>query len=289
MGRFPALRRSERSREFNLYTDEQRSSVVYTWLFTKDGFRQIDTKCLGLDGEASHGYQSMGIAHYLGLVEPHHGFFAGASMAYALSILLPLSTHDPGYALIYCYLRDWATAHPRDEMIDESLVKEQDPVYHTERNEAVYWIVEELLTGPSEQTIDSDILRLHTADNSKRSVKLNRRTVYYSQASLREAVKCLYDYHCQICHARVYSPGWVTTLPRKQQWRYLNADAHHIRPLSQEGPDVLENLLCLCPTCHRRFHTEEFVLQQYGSRIGCEDVVLHTQSEVTTKHKIVLF
>lgn len=159
---------------------------------------------------------------------------------------------------------------------------------YTERNEAVYWIIEEL-TGPGEQTIDSDILRLHMANNAERSVKLNRRTVYYSQAALREAVKCLYDYHCQICHARVYSPGWVTTLPRKQQWRYLNADAHHIRPLSQEGPDVLENLLCLCPTCHRRFHTEEFVLQQYGSRIGCEDVVLHTQTEVTTKHTIVLF
>ena len=290
MRTFPTLRRSERSREFNLYNDEQRSCVVYNWLFfRKKGFRDLDTICLGLDGINSHGWQSMGIAHYLGLDERHHGFFEGATLSYALSVLLPLSFSDPGYGLIYCYLRDWGTSYKIDETIEEMYVQEDNPLYHTERNEAAYWVIEELVSGSGEAGIDEHILRLSTADSTKRRVRLNNRTVYYSQASLREAVKCLYDYRCQICSTRIYSPGWITTLPRKQQWRYLNADAHHIKPLSQDGPDTMDNLLCLCPTCHRRFHTKEFILLQDGSRIGCEDVVLDKQWEVTTKHLISLY
>lgn len=36
-------------------------------------------------------------------------------------------------------------------------------------------------------------------------------------------------------------------------------EAHHLIPMSKQGTfefdiDVPENILCLCPTCHRKFH-----------------------------------
>lgn len=54
-------------------------------------------------------------------------------------------------------------------------------------------------------------------------------------------VKMIHDYQCQICgHTIVFPDGR----------RY--AEAHHIQPLGQphNGPDILENLLCLCPNHH---------------------------------------
>ena len=46
MDAFPKLQRSERTREYALYSDEMRASVVYHWLFTRLGFRQLDERCL---------------------------------------------------------------------------------------------------------------------------------------------------------------------------------------------------------------------------------------------------
>jgi hypothetical protein len=54
-------------------------------------------------------------------------------------------------------------------------------------------------------------------------------------------VKALHQYKCQICsHVIILRDGS----------RY--AEAHHIRPLGgdHEGPDVAENVLCLCPNHH---------------------------------------
>lgn len=53
----------------------------------------------------------------------------------------------------------------------------------------------------------------------------------------------IYDYRCQACGVR------VETLAGP------HAEAAHIRPLGtpHHGPDVLANMLCLCPNCHAAF------------------------------------
>jgi hypothetical protein len=54
-------------------------------------------------------------------------------------------------------------------------------------------------------------------------------------------VKNLHNYQCQVC-------GHTIKLPAGKRY----AEAHHIRPLGtpHNGPDVIENILCLCPNHH---------------------------------------
>jgi 5-methylcytosine-specific restriction protein A len=61
-------------------------------------------------------------------------------------------------------------------------------------------------------------------------------------------VKAIHSYHCQIC-------GVAIDLGNGE----LYAESHHIKPLGSNhgGPDVIENILCVCPTCH--------VLLDYGA------------------------
>jgi len=58
---------------------------------------------------------------------------------------------------------------------------------------------------------------------------------------LARAVKRDYGYRCQICEETIELPGLG---------RY--AEAHHVRPLGRphNGPDVRENIICVCPKHH---------------------------------------
>jgi putative restriction endonuclease len=80
-----------------------------------------------------------------------------------------------------------------------------------------------------------------------------------------QAVKELHNHACQICGTRIESPAGSY------------AEAAHIRPLGRphDGPDVPENILCLCPNDHVRFDTGSLfildtlhVVDMNGARIG---------------------
>ena len=53
-------------------------------------------------------------------------------------------------------------------------------------------------------------------------------------------VKFVHEYRCQICDTAIRLPD------------LLYAEAHHVRPLGggHRGPDVIENVLCVCPNHH---------------------------------------
>lgn len=72
-------------------------------------------------------------------------------------------------------------------------------------------------------------------------------------------VKELYEYKCQL-RSCLYS----IQLPTGEKY----AEAHHIQPLSHEGPDIKQNILCLCPNHH--------VELDYGVReLRREDLFIH--------------
>jgi len=67
--------------------------------------------------------------------------------------------------------------------------------------------------------------------------------------NLAKRVKSLHGYCCQLC-------GYTIRLPNGSPY----AEAHHIRPLGEphNGPDVMENIICLCPNHHAKL--------DYGAR-----------------------
>ncbi|MGI4835448.1 MAG: YDG/SRA domain-containing protein [Janthinobacterium lividum] len=71
-------------------------------------------------------------------------------------------------------------------------------------------------------------------------------------------VKKLYDYHCQVCRTRLSSPAGPY------------AEAAHIQPLGtpHHGPDILANVLCLCPNHHVLFDYGSFGIAKSGELLG---------------------
>lgn len=71
-------------------------------------------------------------------------------------------------------------------------------------------------------------------------------------------VKVLHDYCCQVCSIQL----------RGAAGPY--AEAAHIRPLGapHHGPDVLENVLCLCPNHHVLFDLGSFGVADDGQLLG---------------------
>ena len=73
-------------------------------------------------------------------------------------------------------------------------------------------------------------------------------------------VKELYDYHCQACDLRLVLPAG----------HY--AEGAHIKPLGRphDGPDVPENVLCLCPNHHVLFDRGAIAISDDFKLIGAE-------------------
>ncbi len=76
--------------------------------------------------------------------------------------------------------------------------------------------------------------------------------------AITRQVKLLHDYHCQACGERLASPAGPY------------AEAAHIRPLGapHHGPDVLSNVLCLCPNHHVLFDLGSFGVADDGGLLG---------------------
>jgi putative restriction endonuclease len=80
---------------------------------------------------------------------------------------------------------------------------------------------------------------------------------------IAQDVKEIHEYTCQICGTQIQLDG------------RLYAEACHIKPLGRphNGPDVPENILCLCPNCHVRFDRGAFVVSaklEVRDRVGAE-------------------
>lgn len=88
--------------------------------------------------------------------------------------------------------------------------------------------------------------------------------------AVTRAVKTLHDYHCQVCNIRLSSPAGPY------------AEAAHIRPLGapHHGPDVLANVLCLCPNHHVLFDLGSFGVAEDGTLLGLPGQLLKQKKHV---------
>lgn len=271
---FPPLQPAGRGREFNQYSLSDHREVVYHYLFKGLSHRALDRDILGIDPDYSRGFQSMSILHFLGLVDVHKHFFEGCPLDEALETLKPY-THEEAYLLIYSYLLDTAQRYSEERQVE----------YGVAELDAKYWVSQFLKDVDDRNQIES---RLGFIPASSQEFRYGSRGYYVSSPSLKEVLKCRYDFYCQICHTRIYRPKWVQTLPIKEQWKHLNADVHHILPLSRGGNDLMENMLCLCPNCHRRFHTQEHILEKKQEHLFAFNQISGQSTPLTIKHAIAL-
>jgi putative restriction endonuclease len=95
------------------------------------------------------------------------------------------------------------------------------------------------------------------------------RIVRDTQQSRR--VKELYNYTCQICGIRLEGSAGPY------------AEAAHIKPLGapHNGPDILDNLLCLCPNHHVLFDYGGFAIDDDFSLLG-----IPGQLTIKAEHKV---
>ncbi len=82
--------------------------------------------------------------------------------------------------------------------------------------------------------------------------------------TLAKQVKQLNSYECQLC-------GHTIILPSGSRY----AEAHHIRPLGEphNGPDIIGNIICLCPNHHAEL--------DYGVRL-----LMMSDIRTTPKHSV---
>ena len=83
------------------------------------------------------------------------------------------------------------------------------------------------------QNVSESQLKLIKEHNA-RSLKYKNKILY------------LYDRKCAICK---WSLGGVGNKPSN------GLEIHHVRPVTQGGEDNIENLILLCPNCHKMAHT----------------------------------
>ena len=101
----------------------------------------------------------------------------------------------------------------------------------------------------SEQDIsklsNKELARYTAVKNIKKEPKTTETTVYYRDPYLKQMVKRIADGKCQFC-------GKQAPFVDKQGEPYL--EAHHVIRLADGGRDEIDNVVAVCPNCHRKVH-----------------------------------
>lgn len=117
---------------------------------------------------------------------------------------------------------------PLKPIKDEEFVKEREP----EEKELV-------------KLSDEELARRVTIKNVGKKVHTTDTTVYYRDPSLKEMVKRIAEGKCQYC-------GNDAPFKDKNNEPYL--EEHHIKRLADGGTDTIDNVVAICPNCHRKMH-----------------------------------
>ena len=217
----PKLQPSSRKREYVSYSDDLRSQVIRGWLFSDKTHRELDEEVLGLDKRMSRGYQSMGILHFLGLKVDFHGLFSGISEAEAID---RLQKDDQDFKAIISFLED-----------NESIINIQKLI-HQESKE---------IAKSKKDTSETRKQRIAQSEKRPKRLRVYSYTYRRNPDVVAEALLRANGV-CESCSNPAPFSRASDSTP------FL--EVHHVKSLSDGGEDTLDNVIALCPNCHREKH-----------------------------------
>jgi len=108
---------------------------------------------------------------------------------------------------------------------------------------------------------------------SRAEVKVNKLN---RNISLREKIKQIYDYQCQVCNVLLEKPDGAIAV------------GAHIQGLGRphNGPDVIENMMCLCPNHHAQFDAFSFYIEPSSLEVVGLDGFENTKIKKSNRHKL---
>ncbi len=110
---------------------------------------------------------------------------------------------------------------------------------------------------PSKQLLISS----QAVSDKEHEPKVSEVTIYHRNPYLKEAVKRIADGKCQFC-------GKPAPFVDNYGQPYL--EEHHVKKLADGGSDTIDNVVAICPNCHRRIHVlsdkeDEIILETIAS------------------------
>lgn len=95
------------------------------------------------------------------------------------------------------------------------------------------------------QLSNRELERRSKISRRERRPKTVETTVYYRDPYLKELIKRIAGGKCQFC-------GEDAPFLDRNREPYL--EEHHIKRLADGGTDTIDNVVAICPNCHRRMH-----------------------------------
>lgn len=213
-------------KEYNRYSIDVRSSVIYYFLFKSLATRELDRKILCLNSDKTKGWRSFEILGHVGLNNSHKGLFANHQINYAIRVLEELDTSSELIVMhLKHYLENKNHIYIDKEIFDERF--QEECKQSRERTQAE---------------------RLKRIKDSKNYATREKVSTYVFRRNPDIVEEALYrsDGFCERCKSA------APFTRKKDNTPYL--ETHHIVPLCKGGDDVLENVIAVCPNCHRELH-----------------------------------
>ncbi len=90
-----------------------------------------------------------------------------------------------------------------------------------------------------------ELVRRSRMTSGPREPKISQTTVYHRDEYLKEEVKRIAEGKCQLCG----NPA-----PFIDNYGEPFLEEHHVKRLADGGTDTIDNVVAICPNCHRKIH-----------------------------------
>lgn len=89
------------------------------------------------------------------------------------------------------------------------------------------------------------LLRSQATSSQNHEPKVSEVTIYHRDPYLKETIKRIADGKCQLCGEDA---------PFLDTYGQPYLEEHHVKRLADGGSDTIDNVVAICPNCHRKIH-----------------------------------